>query len=178
MTPCFIFFSTDKDSALSNTIRKLGDGKISHAGVLFYSSHFGQWQILDATESGFTIRSYDQFKKQGNVIIRLYDFADVDLFAGVLANKDLIGVPYDWSGLAGRLVQKGLWALIKRQFKKDPFNNPNKFYCSEILAAKILPAAGINLHLGNRFNMDPYQLANYVAAHPRARLRNPDHVAV
>lgn len=169
ITPCYAFFSTDPNSKLSKAIRDLGDGTVSHAGLLFWSYDFAQWQVLDATESGWTIRSFAQFEKQGNRIIDLFEFPDQDLFQGVLLNSGLIGVPYDWNALAGRGVMKWWHALTGRSIKKNHWNDASKYYCNEILAAKVFPAAGIELGLGDKIDMDPFQLRDILLQHPGAR---------
>lgn len=179
MVPCYLYFSTDKTSKLSGIIRDTGRYGISHAGIAFYSKEIGGWMVVEAISAGWIIRSYYQFKAQDNEVVCMFAFPEHDLFAGVRRNRDCIGIPYDTTALVGRAVQKWTWAVFRRQFSRNYWNDPAKFYCNEIVAGRVFPCAvpPIDLGLDEKIDMDPWQLAEKVAgSHIATRVADPDAV--
>ena len=176
MVPCYLFFSTDKTSKASQIIRDTGRYGISHAGIVYYSAELGGWMTVEAIESGWVIRSYYQFKAQDNEIICMFAFPEHDLFAGVRRNRECLGIPYDNGAIVGRAVQKWTWAVFRRQFARNYWNDPNKFYCNEVIAVRVLPYSvpPIDVGVGDKPDMDPWQLAELVAVSPIA-IRVFDH---
>lgn len=124
--PVLIGFSTRKWNPLSMLIRWVTGSKFSHAWLLF--DVMGVKQVLEATEWGYRLMSWELFQKK-NLIVKTID-PQWDLTPGVKKALTLLGTPYDFFALLGML-----FVVIGRKLKKrlnNPFaNTTHNLFCSE-----------------------------------------------
>lgn len=140
----------------------LGDGRTkltppSHALIIYRDSELGRWSVVDSEFAGVSTRPFAALTSDGTRILRMYRLCGFDLWQGVLACQDDLGrTGYDFLGLAGQMIRVGFWALLKLKIKV--WNNPRRYYCSEWIAARVLPAISFPLFGYQPTEMDPQQL--------------------
>jgi len=130
-------FSTHTKSILSRIIRWFTKSKASHAWLLITDSFFGVEMVMEATETGFRLIPFENFKAEGNDIIAIIDPA-YPLDVGVHQAVRWLGEGYDFAGLFGSaFVMLGRW--FKRKWR-NPWDRPHSMFCSEAVV-RILQAS-------------------------------------
>jgi len=132
-----IGFSTHQNNVMSRLIRWFTGSKVSHTWLLIEDAFFGVEMVMEATETGFRLIPYTNFKAEGNDIVAVLDPAH-PLDAGVRQAALWLGERYDFTGLFGSaFVLLGRW--LKRKWR-NPFDAPQSMFCSEAVT-RVLQAA-------------------------------------
>jgi hypothetical protein len=131
-------FSTRTRNLMSRAIRWLTGSKASHAWLLVEDTFFGIDMVMEATEVGFRLIPFDNFKAEGNDIVALLE-APYPLDEGVHAAARWIGERYDFAGLLGSaFVLLGRWL---RKKWRNPMASSRSMFCSEAVV-RVMQAAG------------------------------------
>lgn len=129
-------FSTS-NALVSRAIRWFTRSKVSHTFLLFPDSAFGSYMVMEAIGAGFSLRTYESFKKDNTVVDLLAPKVPLD--AGLQAAASWLGERYDVSGLLGMaLVMLGRW--VGRKWR-NPLQSSSAMFCSEV-NVRILQEAG------------------------------------
>ena len=121
-------FSTRTKNIFSRLIRWLTGSKTSHTWLLFEDSFFCLPMVMEATETGFRLIPYDNFKAEGNDIVAVIE-PPYPLDEGVQQAARWLGERYDFTGLLGSVI-----VLLGRWFKrkwKNPLAASKAMFCSE-----------------------------------------------
>jgi len=135
-------FSTTKN-VTSRIIRWFTKSRASHAWLLYHDWDWEMDLVMEATEGGFKLTSFERFKGE-NEIVRIFEPKyPVDPGVKKLAAK--LGEGYDYLGLFGMVINVvGRW--LKRKWK-NPWASADKVFCSEAVAEalKLAEYPGFNL---------------------------------
>ena len=130
-------FSTQTDNVLSKVIRWITGSRVSHAWFLIEDSFFRVPMVMEATETGFRLIPYDNFKAEGNDIIVVLETV-YSLDAGVQEATRWLGERYDFAGLFGAIfVLLGRW--LRRKWR-NPLASAKAMFCSEAVV-RVLQSA-------------------------------------
>jgi hypothetical protein len=121
-------FSTRKNNPLSALLRWITHSKASHTWLLISHEFFGLDMVMEATETGFRVIPFDNFKAEGNEVVVVVETGH-DLTEGVRYATRWLGESYDFGGLLGAsVVLLGRW--LKHKWR-NPINDPHAMFCSE-----------------------------------------------
>ena len=130
-------FSTQLKNPLSRLIRYCTGSKASHAWLLVEDTFFGLEMVMEATETGFRLVPYANFKAEGNDIVAVLE-PPYSLDLGVHEAARWLGRRYDFAGLLGSFfVILGRW--LRRKWR-NPLASPRAMFCSEAVV-EVLQAA-------------------------------------
>jgi hypothetical protein len=130
-------FSTRTKNIFSRAIRWLTGSKTSHTWLLFDDTFFGLPMVMEATEVGFRLLPYDNFKAEGNDIIALIE-PPYALDEGVQQAARWLGERYDFTGILGSVfVLLGRW--LKKKWR-NPLAGSKSMFCSEAVV-RVMQAA-------------------------------------
>lgn len=131
-------FSTHEKNVMSRMIRWLTGSKASHAWLLVEDTFFGLEMVMEATETGFRLIPYDNFKAEGNDIVTVLE-PPYALDVGVQQAARWLGESYDFAGLFGSvLVLLGRW--LKRKWR-NPVASSKSMFCSEAVVRVMVAAS-------------------------------------
>lgn len=133
-------FSTHTANPISRLIRWFTGSKVSHCWLLLEDSFFGVdvLMVMEATETGFRLIPYENFKAQGNDVVAVI-VPDHSLDAGIKHAVRWLGAGYDFAGLFGSaFVMLGRW--FKRRWR-NPLDSPRSMFCSEAVTLVLQAAA-------------------------------------
>lgn len=120
-------FSTCKRNVLSRIIRWFTRSQASHAWLLVEGSFLGMDMVMEATEGGFRLTSYETFRK-GHDIVKIVE-PSFPLDEGARKAAAWLGESYDYLGLVGSaVVILGRW--LRRKWR-NPLDAPRSMFCSE-----------------------------------------------
>jgi hypothetical protein len=122
---------------ISRAIRWFTDSPVSHAWVLYWDEDFDCDCVLEFTEGGCRIKTYESFKK-ANKIVKVWT-PQCSLNLGFVKMREWLEAGYDYLGLFGMAwVALGRW--LKRKWK-NPWAGSKKAFCSEGVARLLLYAS-------------------------------------
>ena len=122
---CFV-----KESLLyGKLIRKLTAAEVNHVFFIFHSKEWEDWQAIEIDYRG-VIQVSARNTLENIHSIECWYCKTHDLSKGILANKDLIGLGYDWKAIFGYLCKIANKKCFKREID-NPLNDPQKLFCSE-----------------------------------------------
>lgn len=134
-----IIFSSD-GGLLSKTIQWFTNSTVSHVGITYYDETLGMQMVIHSTIYGFHIVPFSSFAKTDR-IIEAYAPASPDdcrrMHMSLQKVARRIGASYDFVAIAGLvfvlLCKK--WLQIKY---KNPFKNPSRIFCSEMVSSVLM----------------------------------------
>lgn len=134
-------FSTQKKNVLSRIIRWFTKSQASHAWLFVGDSFLGMDMVLQATEGGFQLMTFEAFKSRNDIVALIEP--PQSIFPGIQKATTWLGENYDYFGLFGSaVVIFGRW--LKRKWK-NPLNGAHSMFCSEavvyVLQASDYPGA-------------------------------------
>lgn len=130
-------FSTQQKNVFSRVIRWITGSKASHAWILFDDTFFGLNMVMEATETGFRLIPYENFKAEGNDVVAVVE-PPYPLDDGVHQAARWLGEKYDFAGLFGSIfVMFGRW--LRRKWR-NPFAGARSMFCSEAVV-RVMQAA-------------------------------------
>jgi hypothetical protein len=135
-------FSTHTKSVLSRIIRWFTGSKASHTWLIIEDTFFGVEMVMEATETGFRLIPFENFKAEGNDIVAIIEPV-YPLDVGVRQAVRWLGESYDFAGLFGSVVvMLGRW--LKRKWR-NPLDRAQSMFCSEavvrVLQASLYPGS-------------------------------------
>jgi len=129
-----VCFSTTSGK-FSRLIRWFTRSNVSHALLTFRDETLNKVFVMEANGRGFMLVPWSKWKRHNQVVARYKLLADKDVqLASLRTLSSSLGAEYDYIGILG--------FLLRRFFKRmaNPFDNPTKMFCSEVVAQFLLKA--------------------------------------
>ena len=117
----------------------------SHAFLLYYDDEFGGWLQLGEEIGGWVQMAGEYISN----VTSLYELPEVDIWAGLRANRTWLGSGYDFGGLLGMSWVSIAYYWFKMKVK-NPLSSKTNWYCSGIIQKVISESPG-----GENFKLDP-----------------------
>ena len=114
-------------------IRKFTAADVNHVFLIFRSDEWKDWQAIEIDYRG-VIQVSAKNTLENILGLECYYCKTHDLSKGLLANKDRIGLGYDWKAIFGYLCKIAHKKYLKKNID-NPLNNPDKLFCSEFVTA-------------------------------------------
>lgn len=128
-------FSTGRQSAVSEIIRKVTGCPYSHAFYLYQSTEFGCQMLLEEDHGGPQQQPLDLFL-QNNTLVEVWT-PNVSIDAVLPAVLPLYGFGYDYGGLVGQGLLE-IQAKLEHSAEvhdRNPLHSAKALFCSAFVAA-------------------------------------------
>lgn len=126
-------FNKNYPNIVSRMIRDVTKSPYSHCWFRYYHPYYEKDIVVEAGFFGVVERVYDTYvvehSKHGASVIELVPPAGTDLMPGLKSVGEVVGSPYDYASLVGRLWVY-LMSWLGRKVK-NPWGNPREDVCVE-----------------------------------------------
>jgi len=131
--------TTVNDTFYSRLVSFFTGSKYSHSVILYRSSLWGGWWMVQVDDKGIRKIPAETGLKQYSKI-RVYECA-LSLQYGIKTLRYYIGKKYDWFGILGFLLKILISKIVKIEIL-NPMHDGSKLFCSE-MCMKVLQQSGV-----------------------------------